>query len=224
MSDSGICECNPGWGDSDCSKYVLKPDSKCLRSSGPNPQDCIWCVAHARKDRHLRCVCESNYSGSSCEHYIGACHSRCRKCNGPEEDNCTECVTNATLSSAGRCVCQQGRTGEACQIDSKYSGACDPICNYCIGPSDLECVNCVENADKDSDGRCTCYKFWSGDDCTVDMRYGGKCDPKCNGCTGPFNSDCVKCTAHAYFDYFGNCSCETHWNGTDCSINMISRG
>ena len=75
------------------------------------------------------------------------------------------------------------------------------------------------NATKDPYGRCVCDTHWSGDDCTVyveETNY--ECHPKCVGCNGPSERDCIHCTTHCTKDYAGFCTCDAYWSGEDCSI------
>ena len=108
--------------------------------------------------------------------------------------------------------------------DNPFYGKCDSHCVHCTGASAFDCISCVENSTQTSSGECICDAFWVGDHCSIDTHFGGVCDPRCSGCTGPYNSDCLKCTQHAFMDYYGNCMCEAHWTGSDCSVSVLSRG
>jgi len=66
---------------------------------------------------------------------------------------------------------------------------CDPRCSVvadgttCYGPSQRDCAGCVEFAYRTHDGECECLPDRDAETgCTT---YSGKCDPKCNGCSGP---------------------------------------
>jgi len=134
------------------------------------------------------------------------------------------------------CVCEDGWSGELCD---SYNDACDDICNFCYGPTDYDCMECVENAHRNEWGQCVCNNYWSGSDCTTfDEDY---CSPVCDGCTGPEDTDCKECVQNAArrersgfqlsstdssahdewnFNYEErpHCVCKDGWTGYDCSL------
>ena len=58
-------------------------------------------------------------------------------------------MTNAEEVN-GTCQCKVGWTGNDCLTE------CHPICVGCNGSSDQACIECVENAEKNSQGVCEC--------------------------------------------------------------------
>ena len=73
------------------------------------------------------------------------------------------------------------------------------------------------------DFTCVCHEDWSGPDCS---QYNGPCHPKCNGCLGPSEMDCVSCipnaTELALTHTYGACVCDFSdmggWYGEKCEL------
>jgi proprotein convertase subtilisin/kexin type 5 len=94
---------------------------------------------------------------------------------------------------------------------------CDPRCYGCTGPTNNDCIACGKHASLNSYGACECDSYWGGDDCMISTMYGGVCDKRCDGCTGPSAFECIVCGEHAHKNDFGQCICDDYWYGDDCN-------
>ena len=71
-----------------------------------------------------------------------------------------------------------------------YGNFCSAKCLDCIGPTDFDCTKCVENALRDSTGRCVCMEGWKGDKCGDEIIT---CHSSCASCDGKSQNDCSSC-------------------------------
>jgi hypothetical protein len=130
-----------------------------------------------------------------------------------------------TLPSTGLLSASVRWAGADCSIETPYTGVCDAHCMYgCFGPSARECIECVENAQRDMYGNCVCGGGWTGEACNSPSSYAGRCFPTCKTCNGPYASDCIQCIDHAFKDMYGTCVCIETWTGLTCSYNLMSHG
>jgi hypothetical protein len=118
-----------------------------------------------------------------------ACDKSCKKCDGPGDDDCTECESGFDLVS-GTC-----------------EPVCDEDCNSCVGPAANECDSCREGAQLAgaSPNACTCKNGYFSS--SVSPLTCEPCDPKCEKCNGPNDTDCTECPGLAVPDEKGSCKC-----------------
>ena len=91
-----------------------------------------------------------------------------------------------------------------------YAEICDSTCLTCTGPTSNQCSSCYPNSTLISSSGlsyCSCnnhfYSVVYNNPCTAyPCSTCQSCDPNCNGCTGPLNSDCIAC---ATLQYGTNC-------------------
>ena len=95
-------------------------------------------------------------------------------------------------------MCDDGYSGEACTTVNEYIGQCDPKClGGCTGSTARDCMMCVPGAQRNHAGECECQPYQTGDDCGLAGTEAINCDPRCSGCVGPSNTECIACTRHA---------------------------
>jgi hypothetical protein len=110
----------------------------------------------------------------------------------------------------GFCTCEQEWSGEGCEV---YTGACDSLCDSCIGPELADCTACVQNSTLVD--KCECDPGFSGPSCEL---WSGPCAAACLGCFGPTADQCVVCIEHAEVSG-GYCQCLPDWGvAANCSV------
>lgn len=142
---------------------------------------------------------------------------------GPGPTGCIDCIFNAHENERGECVCEQWDRSADANGDGAWIGDC---CDEWVGTCALgcascpngyfpeQCSECTEHAYWNENGVCRCHDDYTSYQCE---EYIGECDPRCDGCDGPTNSNCDGCTLHAdYVD--GACVCNDGWTGSDCSL------
>lgn len=166
--------------------------------------------------------------------YNGLCNERCATCGGPDATSWYTCGPHSTASASHdnlrtltdnrtpvdqlyECNCDSGWGGPKCY---DYMGDCDGRCEGCVGPDNNDCIRCVKNASRDTDGLCVCNIGWGGTSCT---EYTGDCVTTCDGgvdggqCTGPTTLDCITWSANALRDIFGRWVWTDGWSADDCT-------
>ena len=212
----GYCRCNNGYYGYDCSHTSAIRNASyygtCHHACGgicwgPEPYDCDACGTHSHLDYWGLCVCDDHYVGQHCgvSHthapaYDSNCYHTCSGgCYGPELYDCVGCCENAYMDAYGYCTCFDGFYGDFC--DQNYSHTHD------FG-SGLVAHSHVY------DGYMGNHYYYGG--------YHGDCHPACNGCAGPYASDCINCCDHAYA-YDGYCRCMDGYYGYNCSLSQSTR-
>ena len=216
------CICDKEWTGAACAVYSGPCDPICSGCNGPSVDNCLFCAFRASMNTQGGCKCDPMWSGIDCSVYQGQCDKLCDSCYGPKANECYTCMSNASLDNSSYCVCNEFWTGDLCD---DFIGECHSYCAdlgdskvSCHGIAASDCSKCNKHAFRDEDGFCHCEKDWTGAQCD---EYSGTCDPKCNGCRGPNNSDCLDCTENtnnsaAILD--GVCKCMDGWNGTACDL------
>lgn len=229
--NGSMCACDASSGfisdGNGCCVYDGDCHCNCANGcNGPSSMDCIECIDNAVRDDAGYCVCDSDWENdpfngdaACCSTYRGRCDWICTACVGPTAFDCVECRNNAHLNDAGACVCDNGWSGEHCDT---WIGECDCHCLGC-GLGFGNCDQCVPNAQR-VNGVCTCKQGWNSEDACCDV-YTGDCHCACgnDGCTGPDANQCNSCAANAYWNDYGECTCDRCWgqefNDTGCCTN-----
>lgn len=213
MNEDGCCEY-----DGPCHCNCHADAENMLSCSGPRAEDCDHCVDNALRNDDGECECHEHWdndpsgSGSCCSHYAGPCDWRCTACVGPTNYDCVACRGNTEDLGAG-CVCLPNWSGEHCDT---WNGPCDCHCLGCShGPGQEHCDLCGPNSHR-VDGICTCLENWGSNEegcCNVWL---GACHCSCGGgenavCHGPMAGDCATCAVHAYWNEYGECTCDRCW-------------
>ena len=221
-NSSGRCFCTSYWGGNDCSVYTGPCSPKCYGCQGPTDGDCNFCVPHASRNVDGFCMCDVGYSGDACttqNSFDGTCDPKCYGgCMGATAFDCTRCVPNAAYNDHGECVCGTYYSGDDCSVLDNPLAGCDKRCYGCTGQTNLECIDCARHASHDVYGACVCDPYWTGEDCEISTIFGGICDSKCKGCSGPSAFECMECVANAHINDFGACVCDANYIGEDCTI------
>ena len=211
----GYCRCNNGYYGYDCSlSYAVRNVSfygTCHHSCGGScfgsePYECNSCGSHSHLDYWGLCVCDDHYAGQHCGVYHAHaaydhnCYHTCNGgCYGPELYDCVGCCENAYMDAYGYCTCFDGYYGDLC--DQTYDHTHD-IGGVAVAHSHYY------------DGYMGNHYYYGG--------YHSDCHPACNGCSGPYASDCISCCDHAHSDS-GYCRCMDGYYGYNCSLSYSVR-
>ncbi len=237
--ESGVCQCQSGWGGTDCATKIYECEPGYIAQNGT-------CYLDLKCDssKHLHqvanaCECEAGYSYE----YQGACYAplSCGTNGHQEGDKCvcqagytgTDCATCASgyIAQEGKCYAQLNcvngtQVKEACQCIEGWEGDLCTIAASCEGYQ-ATCATGFDSTTTCQHGNETWYSCDKCDD--QHLMFGGQCYDKiscANGGTqsGPTTCDCVG-------GYYGtNCenaplTCGEHgvWNATthqcDCTDN-----
>ncbi|XP_077442493.1 multiple epidermal growth factor-like domains protein 10 isoform X1 [Vanacampus margaritifer] len=235
------CQCEPGWGGSNCS-------STCDSGHwGPHCSNRCQCQNKALCNPITgACICTPGYRGWRCEEmcemgtYGNRCQQKCQCQNGAAchhitgECKCSPGYTGAFCEDA----CPPGKHGQQCEerCPCQNGGICHHVTGACSCPAgwmgtvcgqpcpeakfgrncSQEC-QCHNNAlCSSSTGQCLCSPGYTGercqDECPVGT-YGAGCTKRCR-CKN--NSKC-------YHNY-GNCLCEPGFTGETCDVRLCPKG
>ncbi|KAN0033329.1 hypothetical protein ACTA71_002753 [Dictyostelium dimigraforme] len=213
ISSTGLCYCDPGFGNSDCSTVV--PTLSCptndtnlicsgLGTCNPNSGECACntnsvglncagtqcpvsdCSGHGYCDTTKgRCNCDSSHQGLGCEMDLISCPT----------SNKAICSGSGTCNNqTGVCTCNQSSQGFDCSLALV---SC-PIYNS------LPC-NGGSNVCNNQTGVCTCSGNRIGSDCSE------------------ISCPISDCSGHGYCDTgVGKCNCDSSHQGLGCEMDLIS--
>jgi proprotein convertase subtilisin/kexin type 5 len=219
---SGQCQCDDYYSGAVCEHYIGPCHEMCTSCDGPGRDDCLECSGNSAHNIDGLCECMTGWAGIDCTiktPYTGVCDDKCvNGCFGPSSRECIDCVVHASRDMYGNCSCDPGWSNLKCEKFASFSGRCFPTCKTCNGPYATDCVSCVDNAHKDMYGNCVCSEYWTGLSCTYSLMNKGPCSPRCAGCTGPDDCDCISCVSNAFMAGNRTCECKDNWGGVDCSI------
>ncbi|KAJ1206755.1 hypothetical protein NDU88_002156 [Pleurodeles waltl] len=130
------------------------------------------------------------------------CHSDCVKCNGPDFDDCEKCAVSSFVLYDGEChgSCPERTYYEE---DTQDCQDCDEMCLTCS--SSAECILCMRNMVKNSQGQCVMHKGCSLTEYLDEQQICRPCHKKCSRCNGPTSHDCLTCPSKHYL-LNGTCS------------------
>ena len=244
----------------------LPCDSSCLTCSGVASNNCVTCVSPFQLNSDNECVKPFPICDPTCLTCTGPNNNDCTSCflgfslsNG-ECKNTTECDDwnystneNADSSCSNDCDCSgtrrcspDGFCHECVTLAAEYPDLytdcppCNNVCLTCDGPTDQDCIVCVDGYYLDKDGclpcdsTClTCSGGSTGDciTCTPDrvLQNGfcvipdPKCDPTCLTCKGPLPTDCTSCPDNFKLSDQGTCdaiNCVAFDYNFDESLNL----
>lgn len=151
-TDQSLCQtCNP----------------QCSGCTGPSNQLCLMCSQDSiLLSGTLTCVprCEGgNYlervAGTASEYNCAMCHEQCLNCIGPGNTNCVRCL-NANSTTNGVSTCLQSCPSDAYESDTGLCQLCHLQCSGgCAGPSNTECLSCLEATVQTEGGGTECTPF-----------------------------------------------------------------
>lgn len=153
-----------------------------------------------------------------CSYWQGACHPNCTaNCYGPLSSDCVLCH-DGNAPAGDDCECMPGYFGNRC---ANYGGECAAGCLACLDHTYESCILLDENVEYDSMDESSVVCVDGYEELTVGLcEYWGACHVTCdhetytdgpNGCTGPQASDCIKCSAGAFRNLHGECTCLPGW-------------
>ena len=123
------------------------------------------------------------------------CHETCATCNDGGENSCTSCQTAFIVNSFG----SLSRCAMGCSATSNTSNCyyCHIECNGCTGSTNADCVSCKGVTRTNSQGQIVCAPTCGTNQYLTEKNgefFCFACHPQCNGCTGPANTQCSRCT------------------------------
>lgn len=162
----------------------------------------------------MLCKCDAGYGGRHCD---------MPSCN-PEYSGGDPCSGNGVChAEEAVCHCKDGYFGKSCakHIDKSLCVNGRIICenvDNCKCVSSICASGCNQNGKCEDSGKCTCFKGYSGLDCSRRMT----CP---NECSGPLHGTCDMNALNGHIgtmyrgkEYFGSCNCIDMYAGADCSI------
>ena len=222
------CLCNDGyyWSGTKCAECY----ETCETCSTGDVTGCIICKSNSTKSADNSCSCGINqyWNGAVCS----SCNPSCYNCSGPFDANCTSCPINSTLQTNHACTCNSSFYWND-SINTCI--ACDSTCLECNGSKENQCISCHDNAILGNDYTCNCNSnyIWNStilqctfvtNNCMSNFYYDTAissckaCDATGASCSGPSNTNCVKCPDYATLISGGSCVCDAtyYWTGTEC--------
>lgn len=123
------------------------------------------------------------------------CHETCATCSDGGENSCTSCQTAFIVNSFG----SLSRCAMGCSTTSNTSNCyyCHIECNGCTGSTNADCVSCKGVTRTNSQGQIVCAPTCGTNQYLTEKNgefFCFACHPQCNGCTGPANTQCSRCT------------------------------
>ena len=185
-------------------------DSRCLKCTGPNTDDCSICIANASLPN---CSCNAGFYLISCgQSPVNACNDRCNSCLSP----CDTCITTTAciscisgyyfINSNNTCVTKENCPSNYYIIEGPPAlcQSCDSSCDRCKGSASTDCLSCVANGSFLDDGICT-QKCSSHKYPDLIMKVCNDCHSDCFECYGSLNSNCISCSDSGKKIYEGSC-------------------
>eukprot|EP00939_MAST-03C_sp_MAST-3C-sp1_P000377 g377.t1 len=215
----GTCYCALGWTGKGCS--VSETSSSRARGKAPATRQCQNACSEHGICHEGACHCEPGYGGPSCATVLIGAEDCPNDCRGSSSQG-----TDGKLAPK-RGVCVLGR----CFCDPEYEG------HDCGRHNPIPCPSgdCGSHGTCRL-GKCFCESGWDGDAC--DRRKVEKCAKKCSGngicrdskcacapgffgaaCDQVGKEPCASCVHGRCL--FGQCVCDDHWSGSDCSTNLL---
>jgi len=145
------------------------------------------------------------------------CNKYCSLCSGGADGDCFQC--QPTFGITPSCTCSSGYFS----LDTECI-PCQPGCDICETRSANLCFEVDLSTPKDicTDGQ---YKDESGD-----YPVCGDCHIFCDGCKGPSQFNCTKCSDYVYpiTNTTDNCTCKTNYTYSEyidgfCECTNITR-
>jgi hypothetical protein len=114
-----------------------------------------------------KCLCDDHTWWNDVTDSCMPCDRSCSECESAAADKCTECYEGAELqnnANPSTCDCKPSFSGDPwnCSVMG-----CDSTCATCNGTEPTNCVTCYSNAERGTDGTCSCKSgyFGSADNC-----------------------------------------------------------
>lgn len=187
--------------------------SDCKTCDGPEYDDCMTCtnpLISPNADIGY-CVCAAGeFANDKMPLVCDSCDDSCSECSGPSYDDCIVCkdLDYSPFVSPGRCKCANNEY-EISKLNLRCD-LCHSSCATCVGPSQDDCVTCVDSSIVlgSQYGKCGCEEneyLISSNVLMCDA-----CHSDCKTCTGPDFDDCTMCfdleTTPSYVP--GACKCD----------------
>lgn len=131
--------------------YCAACDISCLGCSGPGNSNCSggcnidYYKQPAPSISTCLTTCPQSYFKDNTKNTCESCDPSCEVCTGPANTECSQCKQGYIYYPPTTCVlpgsCPQStfqdNTSNTCQL-------CDPSCDVCTGPTNMECTQCKQ--------------------------------------------------------------------------------
>ncbi|CAD8075967.1 unnamed protein product [Paramecium primaurelia] len=199
--------------DGTCQLMQLGGSSNCQTFLDINPQFCTTCDATKILIQESGiCICKPTY-GFQVDICIPCTDGFCQECDQSDFYSCISCKPGSNrILMDQRCICQPGSYDP--ENEDQICIICDQSCPTCFGPSNQECIECLDESISN--------RIQIGDSCPCKTGYAeyeiieskcGKCHPRCNTCfqaaDETTNQYCLTCKPgqnRVVSDNF-NCNC-----------------
>ncbi|EAR95722.2 SNARE domain protein (macronuclear) [Tetrahymena thermophila SB210] len=174
---------------------------------------CLSC--YTSQNRELigsDCVCKQNYSEQNSREPVcllnKGCDRTCENCLQPnKEDQCITCPSERELIIVGNqkfCKCRSGYYSSP----EQQCFQCHSICKSCNGPTERDCLNCLETEQNRYfdivTQKCKCKDGYFEENSLCH-----KCDSSCKTCSGGASNQCISCyESQNKINQNGQCICK----------------
>ncbi|CAD8173398.1 unnamed protein product [Paramecium pentaurelia] len=220
-------------------QYALQPDGTCLPFECDfqcitcldiNPSFCTTCDISKNRilDNYGNCKCIPK-SGWK-EGYCPFCtDGYCQECEQSDFYSCISCKSGSNrILQNKQCICKPGTYDPG--NEDQICLACDYSCLSCFGPSNQECIECLDESISNRiqiGDSCPCQNGYA--DYKIKESYCGKCHPRCNTCfqaaDQTTNQYCLTCKPgqnRVVQDNF-NCDCKENYSDLDGTTEICAR-
>lgn len=190
----------------------------CDECAGPGQGDCVKCSERALTHQDdLSCypICKPNYHQLPELPICVRCPPTCKTCSGPESNNCLSCYETAELNlETGTC-----ETKKKLLFDGDNYVNCHSTCVRCLGELETDCTACNPGDYLHPDYTCKSHCPENTYTENVDNYFVcHDCNPRCDGCVGPEDSNCKKCQSGFGLSYFELDPLNKTGRCIDCSL------
>ncbi|EAS06676.2 zinc finger lsd1 subclass family protein (macronuclear) [Tetrahymena thermophila SB210] len=170
----------------------------CKTCDGATSDNCLSCEApnlfYQKGSKTCSENCQLNQFKNTSNQECTSCNASCKTCYGPDSNNCLSCEGPDLFYQEifKKCVQDCDKNQYKNEVNQTCS-TCDPQCATCFGPGSNNCLSCPRNLILIlSLGQCV-------EKCPVsyyknsDINQCLPCDPTCQNCDGPLESNCTEC-------------------------------
>ncbi|EAR95062.2 zinc finger lsd1 subclass family protein (macronuclear) [Tetrahymena thermophila SB210] len=179
-------------------------------------KDCQKKAQLQRYDQLADGFCDNCPSGQryDIQNQCKGCSDTCN-CDNSNKQQCISCKDKSKNQlNVEKNTCEPCQQDQGYYIDGQFCKRCNIICKTCKGPSDSDCLECIDGAKKYEDGSCR-YNNQNPNDCISPYKQDKSSNCVCNQ-DGYYLKDknCVECQADLKCQ---KCSIETQC--TQCYTN-----